>query len=188
MKQRCTNKNSSCYKNYGGKGVYVCDEWKNSFVVFKEWAIKNGYQENLEIDRILSSGNYEPLNCRFITKSENVKNLWRIKTIEDAAIVAMKEKPLHWINPLKVNIARDVFESLFNLGLCRRRIDPYNKWVYQYQITTPETQNIIDKYRYDNPTSSLYEYSDFHGRYLFACSNPFNLCESELIAEYEAKQ
>lgn len=72
IRQRCSNPNASGYKNYGGKGVKVCEEW-NDFEIFEKWAIDNGYSDTLEIDRIDSNLNYEPNNCRWITKSENVK-------------------------------------------------------------------------------------------------------------------
>ena len=62
MKQRCYNKKNSGYKNYGGRGIKVCDEWLNSFENFYHWAIENGYEENLTIDRIDNDGNYEPIN------------------------------------------------------------------------------------------------------------------------------
>lgn len=71
MKRRCSDKNHSGYKKYGDKGVIVCSEWKKSFINFKEWAVKNGYNDTLTIDRIDNSGNYEPGNCQFITMSSN---------------------------------------------------------------------------------------------------------------------
>ena len=71
MKRRCYNKNRNGYANYGARGIRVCDEWKNDFMAFYEWAMANGYEENLTIDRIDNDGNYEPSNCQWITKSEN---------------------------------------------------------------------------------------------------------------------
>lgn len=79
MKQRCFNPNIRAYKYYGNKGITVCKEWLNSYQAFKWWAILNGYQENLTIDRIDSGGNYEPSNCQWITISENVKKSKNIK-------------------------------------------------------------------------------------------------------------
>lgn len=72
MRARCNNKNNSAWGWYGGRGIKVCDEW-SSFVVFHEWAMSNGYDDDLTIDRIDSDGNYEPSNCRWITQSENTR-------------------------------------------------------------------------------------------------------------------
>lgn len=72
MKNRCFNTKTERYKDYGGRGITVCDEWKNDFTKFYDWSISNGYQENLTIDRIDNDGNYEPSNCRWVTvKTQN---------------------------------------------------------------------------------------------------------------------
>jgi hypothetical protein len=71
MKKRCYNKKVDKYKNYGARGITVCDEWLNSFEVFCDWCLNNGWQEQLQIDRIDVNGNYCPSNCRMITKVEN---------------------------------------------------------------------------------------------------------------------
>lgn len=74
MKQRCGNSNRKEFKNYGGRGITVCDEWKNSFQAFYEWSIANGYADDLTIDREDVNGNYEPSNCRWVTLQEQQKN------------------------------------------------------------------------------------------------------------------
>lgn len=74
MKNRCYNRDSQAYSNYGGRGIKVCDEWLNDFKSFYDWATSNGYQDNLTIDRIDVNGNYEPNNCRWVdmkTQSNN---------------------------------------------------------------------------------------------------------------------
>ena len=73
MKTRCFNPNATYYHNYGGRGITVCDEWKNDFKSFYDWSMSNGYADNLTIDRIDNDRNYEPDNCQWITKSENSK-------------------------------------------------------------------------------------------------------------------
>ena len=71
MKNRCYNKNCKFFKNYGGKGIIICNEWLNSFTNFFEWSIENGYQQGLSIDRIDPNLGYFPENCRWITMREN---------------------------------------------------------------------------------------------------------------------
>lgn len=73
IKYRCYNSNHHEFKNYGGKGIVMCDEWlgENGFSNFYNWALENGYKEGLTIDRIDSDKNYEPNNCQWITRSEN---------------------------------------------------------------------------------------------------------------------
>ena len=66
MKNRCYYKQDIGYKNYGGRGIKVCDEWLNSFDSFYNWAIQNGYEESLTIDRINNEDGYNPNNCRWV--------------------------------------------------------------------------------------------------------------------------
>lgn len=74
MRSRCENPNHVSYKNYGGRGIDVCEEWKTDFMSFYNWAINNGYKDDLQIDRIDNNKNYEPSNCRWATRKENLMN------------------------------------------------------------------------------------------------------------------
>lgn len=74
MITRCEDKTVKAYKDYGGRGISVCEEWRNDFQKFYDWAVNNGYQKGLQIDRINNDGNYEPSNCRFVTQVINANN------------------------------------------------------------------------------------------------------------------
>lgn len=73
MRRRCEEKTSKSYKDYGAKGIKVCEEWKDPEKFFA-WALSHGYEEGLEIDRIDSKGDYCPENCRFVTRLVNANN------------------------------------------------------------------------------------------------------------------
>lgn len=73
MKQRCNNSNDDAFKNYGEKGIKVCQEWENDFMAFFNWSYQNGYEDNLTIERVDSNKGYEPSNCEWITRAENCR-------------------------------------------------------------------------------------------------------------------
>lgn len=73
MKQRCQNPKCKAYRNYGARGVKVCEEWQQ-FEPFLAWALANGYENGLDLDRRNNDGNYEPSNCRWIPRRQNINN------------------------------------------------------------------------------------------------------------------
>lgn len=78
--RRCHQPTATDFHNYGGRGISVCDEWRMDGRAFVDWAIANGWKPGLEIDRIDNDGNYEPSNCRFVTKRENRQRTRRCRT------------------------------------------------------------------------------------------------------------
>ena len=75
MHERCENVRHKQYKNYGGKGITVCDEWSmENAAAFISWAREHGWEKGLEIDRIDNSKGYSPDNCRFVSRSDNCRN------------------------------------------------------------------------------------------------------------------
>lgn len=77
MRQRCEYPKHKSYVDYGGRGIRVCTEWDESFASFREWAINNGYTDELTIDRKNVNGDYNPNNCRWITREEQNRNTRR---------------------------------------------------------------------------------------------------------------
>lgn len=75
MKQRCKNHKHPAWKDYGGRGISVCREWSESYEVFRDWSLANGYSDELEIDRINNDGSYEPENCRWTTRKQQARNM-----------------------------------------------------------------------------------------------------------------
>jgi hypothetical protein len=121
MKTRCYNSKVEYFKNYGGRGIKVCEEWLNDFCSFKEWALKNGYQNNLTIDRIDVNGDYEPSNCRWATRKEQNNN----------------RRTNHYLtfHDKTMNISAWAIDMKINEKLLRRRIR--DGWTVENALTKP---------------------------------------------------
>lgn len=123
MKKRCYNAKNKRFDRYGGRGIIVCDEWKNDYVAFEKWALENGYGVSLTLDRIDVNGNYEPTNCRWVTMAEQQRNTSRnhfitangeTKTISEWArqlgvspdLIKDRISKLHWSESEAVSIPK----------------------------------------------------------------------------------
>lgn len=83
MKSRCNNSNNPRFFSYGGRGIYVCDEWdgRNSYPIFQRWALISGYEKGLTIERIDNNGPYSPKNCKWVPHLVNSQNMRNTKLI-----------------------------------------------------------------------------------------------------------
>lgn len=121
MKSRCYDKEMPRYKDYGGRGITICNEWLENFDVFADWAHENGYECGLTIERMDVDGNYEPSNCCWITLKEQALNTRQTRWIEYKG----EKKPLKvWCDEL--NLPYDATHN---------RID--NGWSVEDAFTKP---------------------------------------------------
>ena len=100
MRSRCNNPNRKKYPMYGGRGIYVCDEWNNSIEAFAEWALEEGYSEGLQLDRIDNDGPYCPENCRWVTRKENCRNTRRNKYL---TLCGIRKTVAEWCETLDIS-------------------------------------------------------------------------------------
>lgn len=122
IKARCYNIKDEAYQNYGGRGICMCEKWKNSFESFYKWAINNGYKKELSIDRIDNNGNYCPENCRWATKKEQANN--------------RRSNHLITYNGRTQNILAWSEEKNIPYATLRARISRY-KWSVEKALETP---------------------------------------------------
>ena len=102
IKARCLNPNNAKYKNYGGRGITVCEEWSSNYKIFESWALSSGYNDSLTIDRIDNSQGYHPLNCRWVSYNEQNRNKSNnIYLVIDGISKILKDWSIHINIPYK---------------------------------------------------------------------------------------
>lgn len=131
MKQRCYNPNDTGYYNYGGRGITVCDEWRNGFKSFYLWALDNNWKKGLEIDRVDNNGPYCPENCRIVTRQQNASN-----TRNNVFVTINDEK-------LTIAEASRRYNPFVSINTIRGRIT--SGWKSEAAVLLPKVNNIPKK-------------------------------------------
>ncbi len=117
MKDRCYNPNNKRYPHYGGRGIVVCQEWKDNYVSFRDWAICNGYQIGLSLDRINNDGNYSPDNCRWATPKQQAYNR---RTNRLITIQGKTQTVTEWAEEVGISIG--AFQNRLRYGWSEERL------------------------------------------------------------------
>lgn len=129
MMARCYNKNAINWNKYGGSGICVCLEWQD-YLVFKDWAFRNGYSDDLTLDRYPNKiGNYEPSNCRWATQKQQQNNRGNNKRIKFKGVV----------------LTLSEWADRYNIGQVRLRRRLLLGWNMKEALTTPIDKNKISK-------------------------------------------
>jgi hypothetical protein len=115
LRSRCRNKNHCSYEDYGGRGIKVCEEWKD-YLKFEQWSLTNGYQESLSIDRINVNGDYEPSNCRWVTAKQQARNR-RNNRMDTVKITAFGETKaaLDWLEDNRCKM-KSITSLVYRIG------------------------------------------------------------------------
>lgn len=103
MKTRCYNKKNEKFACYGGRGITVCNEWKHDFMEFRKFAIENGWNETLQIDRKNNDKGYSPKNCRFVTREININNQQVLRKSNTSGYRGVKRNKYSWVASVRIN-------------------------------------------------------------------------------------
>lgn len=113
MRNRCKRENVKSYKDYGARGIKVCDEWDSSFESFRDWALQNGYDDSLTIERKNHEQDYCPENCCFVAKSEQANNR---RTCIEIEYLGKTQNLMQWCDELGLNYKR-IYNRMKKLGM-----------------------------------------------------------------------
>lgn len=135
MKARCLNPKAVSYKNYGGRGIKICDDWL-TFANFHNWAVNNGYQDGLELDRINNDMDYCPENCRWVSKAFNLGHQRKTRFIE---VCSIKLNVTTWCK--EVGLSKTKAYQLLHIGE-----DAFREEVKKRIVTGRGQQYFINKF------------------------------------------
>lgn len=140
MNRRCYNKSYSNYKNYGGRGITVCKEWKKDAWNFFNWARANGYKKGLQLDRKDNDKGYSPENCRFVTSSVNSQNTRLLSSRNKSGYRGISKQGRKWIAQIRDNKKNTYLGTHLTKELAAQA---YNDYVIENKTEHP--LNIIKK-------------------------------------------
>ena len=144
VKQRCYYKNTSYYKNYGGRGIEICGDWLNHPNIFIGWALSNGWEKGLHIDRIDNDGNYSPNNCRFVNRQASMCNQRLLQSHNTTGFRGVSIHKNNAKNPYQVRIR--VHGNLKYLGsFLSAKLAALRYDVEAYLLNDGRPMNFIDK-------------------------------------------
>jgi len=103
IKKRCGSVKNTVYIYYGGRGISVCSEWGDNFINFREWALQNGYSDDLSIDRINNDGDYEPSNCRWATRATQARNTTKLSNRNTSGYRGVSKNHKKWAARISID-------------------------------------------------------------------------------------
>ncbi len=145
MRRRCYDPSFVSYPKYGAAGITVCEEWRTCYETFQTWALAHGWKRGLTIDRIDCKGNYEPANCRWLTRAEQSCN--RLSWNIPVTINGVTDLAGHWAD--KFHVPR---------GLAYRRILVL-EWDPEKAVTTPSAGRRARNVTVDGETMTVYQWA-----------------------------
>lgn len=185
MRKRCYKPNSNCYKNYGGRGIKVCDEWlgKDGQKNFYEWAIKNGYHKGMSIDRINNDGDYTPQNCRWATPKTQAYNR---STNSYITIHGKTQTVSEWAD--EIGISRGAMQNRLRYGWSEDRLlEPQQVHLkmskHEMRVEILKLRKQVEEYKTKIEDGTLVELPCKVGDtvYTIFCNHKGELCVSETI-------
>lgn len=160
MKERTVrnkNNNANGAHNYRRKGIKICEEWEHSFLAFKKWAINNGYERGLQIDRIDNDGNYDPSNCRFVKNIINANNkdntlyvVYKNNRYALSLLLLKLNKYQHY-NAIRNRLVRGwsverALDTPVRKGNYKKTIKYYNRIKFQNSVSLKKLENEIHQH------------------------------------------
>lgn len=195
MKKRCNNPSDRAYRYYGGRGIKVCEEWSHGSRAFVEWALKNGYRDDLSIDRIDNSKGYEPSNCRWATSKEQANNhLYNNRVIafgmdlttqEWADLIGLDRKTLRVRLKNGMTPEEAVTHPLMKNGEIYKRLKPIENVISQEHFNSFVRKNLE---RYNITQVALSEAIGVNVKSKLSNSSKWTDWQMDMIYEYFGKK